>query len=175
VWVEGPVLYDAATGNELERLTNMGGIHWTAFSPDGRWLAVASNGRDVYIFPAKQSTTEERRNEIARLIAQFDDDDYAQREAASKRLAELAGEALPQLRGALTSPSAETRIRCRRLVEQAQSGAGARKLVGHGEELECLAFSKDGKYLASGDWQGVIKLWQVGTWENIATLDDTAR
>jgi WD40 repeat protein len=171
VWVEGPVLFDVATGNELERLTNMGGIHWTAFSPDGRWLAVASNGRDVYIFPAKQSPSDERRAQIARLIAQFEDDDYAKREAASKRLAELAGEALPQLREALNSPSAEVRIRCRRLVEQAQSGATAKKLTGHGEELECLAFSKDGKYLASGDWQGVIKIWNIATWKNIATLE----
>jgi WD40 repeat protein len=136
---------------------------------------VASNGRDVYIFPAKQSPAADRRGEIARLIAQFEDDDYAKREAASKRLAELAGEALPQLREALNSPSAEVRIRCRRLVEQAQSGASAKKLAGHSEELESLAFSKDGKYLASGDWQGVIKVWNVATWENVATLDYVAR
>ncbi|MEX2139110.1 MAG: WD40 repeat domain-containing protein [Pirellulales bacterium] len=173
VWVEGPVLFDVNTGKERDRLTNLGGIHWTTYSPDGRWLAVATNGRDVYIFPAQHEPTEAEQREIARLIKQFEDDDYAKREAASKRLAELGGIALPQIREGLKSESAEVRIRCRRLVAQAQSGANARKLTGHGAELECLAFSPDGRYLASGDWQGTVIIWDVEEWKSIATLGYT--
>ena len=101
---------------------------------------------------------------------QFEDDDYARREAASKRLAELGGIALPQVRAAIESDSAEVRIRCRRLIAQAQSGATARKLTGHNAELECLAFSPDGRFLASGDWQGTIKIWNTADWKNTATL-----
>lgn len=56
------------------------------------------------------------------------------------------------------------------MIEQAQSGRFARKLAGHAEELECLAFSADGRYLASGDWQGVVKIWDVERWQEVATL-----
>jgi WD40 repeat protein len=169
-WVQGPVLFDVVTGKQRDRLTNLGGIHWTTYSPDGRWLAVATNGRDVSIFPAQHEPTDPERREIARLIKEFENDDYAKREAASKRLAELGGIALPRLREELESQSAEVRVRCRRLIEQAQSGANARKLAGHNDELECLAFSPDGRYLASGDWAGVIKVWEVNGWKEAATL-----
>ncbi len=169
-WVDGLVLFDVATGKERDRLRNLGGIHWVAYSPDGRWLAVATNGDEVSIFPAQQAATAADLREIDRLIEQFEDDDYAKREASSRRLAELGGIALPRIRAGLESKSAEVRIRCRRLLAQAQSGASARKLTGHTGELECLAFSSDGRRLASGDWQGTIKIWDTGDWKNTATL-----
>jgi WD40 repeat protein len=53
----------------------------------------------------------------------------------------------------------------------AHSAASARKLAGHTEALECLAFSKDGKYLASGDWQGVVKVWDTESWLQFASLE----
>jgi WD40 repeat protein len=36
-----------------------------------------------------------------------------------------------------------------------------------------LAISPDGKLLASGDWDGVVKLWDLTTGKEVATLKDS--
>ncbi|MYB02249.1 T9SS type A sorting domain-containing protein, partial [Candidatus Poribacteria bacterium] len=43
-------------------------------------------------------------------------------------------------------------------------------LEGHGDDVISIAFSPDGKTLASGAWDGIVKLWDVATKENIATF-----
>jgi len=44
-------------------------------------------------------------------------------------------------------------------------------LVGYTHEVRALAFSPDGKTLASGDEGGMVKLWDVSTWEPLLTLE----
>ena len=44
------------------------------------------------------------------------------------------------------------------------------KLDGHAREVASVAFSPDGKTLASGSWDSTIKLWEVATGRNTATL-----
>jgi len=43
-------------------------------------------------------------------------------------------------------------------------------LRGHRKAPVCLAFTQDGKTLASGDGEGVIKLWHVPTGQELLTL-----
>ncbi len=43
--------------------------------------------------------------------------------------------------------------------------------VGHHGKVEAVSFTSDGRYLASGGYDGVIKIWEVGTWKNVATLE----
>ncbi|NES07355.1 MAG: WD40 repeat domain-containing protein [Okeania sp. SIO2F4] len=43
-------------------------------------------------------------------------------------------------------------------------------LTGHESQVLCLAFSGDGKTLASGDMDGVIKLWSVETGKSVVTI-----
>jgi WD40 repeat protein len=38
-----------------------------------------------------------------------------------------------------------------------------RILKGKGSQVYCLAFSPDGKLLASGDWEGAVRLWEVNS------------
>jgi WD40 repeat protein len=47
---------------------------------------------------------------------------------------------------------------------------GPRVLRGHEKLVSSLAFSPDGRFLASGSWDGAIKIWNPVTGENVTTL-----
>ncbi len=49
-------------------------------------------------------------------------------------------------------------------------GGGLRTLKGHTDAVECLAFSADGKRLASGSQDRTIRIWDVATGECVQTL-----
>jgi WD40 repeat protein/tRNA A-37 threonylcarbamoyl transferase component Bud32 len=53
---------------------------------------------------------------------------------------------------------------------QRQSELGVRTLPGHGSAVTGVAFSPDGRRLASADAKGVIKLWDVATGREVLTL-----
>ena len=40
----------------------------------------------------------------------------------------------------------------------------------HTDDVTSVAFSDDGALLASGAWDGIVKVWNTTTKENIATL-----
>jgi WD40 repeat protein len=50
----------------------------------------------------------------------------------------------------------------------------AATLAGHTERILTLAFSSDGKYLASGSWDKTIKVWAVKAEQEVCTLDGHA-
>lgn len=54
-------------------------------------------------------------------------------------------------------------------VSADQSFRWERSLVGHSDWVRSVAFSPDGKMLASGSFDGVVKFWQVGTWHVLRT------
>lgn len=45
-----------------------------------------------------------------------------------------------------------------------------RTFVGHGETVDALAFSPDGKWLATGSWDDTAKIWDVATGKAVCTL-----
>jgi WD40 repeat protein len=45
-------------------------------------------------------------------------------------------------------------------------------LSGHLKEVKDVAFSPDGRVLASGSWDNTIKLWDTSTWKELRTLED---
>ena len=49
---------------------------------------------------------------------------------------------------------------------------GKERLIatGHKSVLSDLVFSPDGRWLASGNYDGTVKLWEVGAWRCVATL-----
>jgi WD40 repeat protein len=170
-WNGSLSIIDIASGNSAFKFTNRNGVRCVALSPDGKWLAVAPGyDRRIKLVRFEQSSGDGQQRQIAGLIEQFRDDDYAKREAASQQLAALGPMVVEQLRANLNSPNAEVRVRCRRLMERILDLAFARQLIGHEAEATWVAFSPDGKLLASGDAQGIVKLWTVPDGKELLSL-----
>jgi WD40 repeat protein len=50
------------------------------------------------------------------------------------------------------------------------SGRTLAPMAGHGALVQALAFSPDGRTLISGDTSGVVRLWNVATWQELFEL-----
>jgi WD40 repeat protein len=141
-----------------------------AFSAKAGKLATnGGGGIEFFDFPPGEPTVKEKAR-IAELLVRFDDESYDVREAAGKEMMEIGIVAEPELRRAMKeSPSAEVRIRCRRLREQIMEKPKA-SLTGHPSEVQGLAFSPDGETFASGGMDGIVRLWSVKDLKELGRL-----
>ncbi|MBI3412032.1 MAG: WD40 repeat domain-containing protein [Planctomycetes bacterium] len=55
-------------------------------------------------------------------------------------------------------------------IWDAKTGKQIRSLKGHGDPIEGLAISKDGKFLASGSKDQTVKIWDVAAGKDVQTL-----
>ncbi len=156
--------WDAEAGTPHWQLERMGSVNALAYSPSRDLLAIAGNRRRIELVSSvfRECDAAERRR-LETLLAQLDDDSYAVREAASRRIIEMGLLAEPWLRRLMTeSQSAEVRLRCRHLREQLLTTSQA-ELSGLGEEVESVAFAPDGDVLASVNHRGAVLLWDIAT------------
>lgn len=131
-------------------------------SPDNRTLIVYDDEPTIKLVRvALFAPTEGLQQRIEKLIAAWQDDDYARREEASRQLIELGLVAEPQLRKAMESDAVEVRIRARRARAAVLSPEPEAVSVGHQANVGAVRFSPDGRIVASGDAEGVVKLWDL--------------
>jgi WD40 repeat protein len=164
-------LWSVATGEVRVRFGGTGGVHQLAFSQTARTLAVCGYGRDISLFDLTLAEPAAKdRERIQTLLAKLDDDSYDVREATGKELQKLGFTAEAQLRrAAKEAESTEVRIRARRLRQALLSKPRA-QLRGHTAEITSVAFSPDGKILASGGKDGTVRFWDLASRKEIACL-----
>jgi WD40 repeat protein len=136
-------------------------------------LAVCrTEGESINLFDLSlQEPLEETRQQIEKLLTKLDDEHYEVRESATEKLLGIGLAAEVQLFRALQDhPSVEVRIRARRIRDQLL-GQPTASLGGHTSPIDHLAFSPDGKQLASATRDGTIKLWDVSTRKEVMALD----
>jgi WD40 repeat protein len=112
-------------------------------------------------------------DEMARLVKQLGDDDFARREAASKRLIEIGELALDALRNAAESDDAEVRRRAGEIVAGIENRLYGEqlRLTGHTNSVTGVVVSADGNRLLTCSTDQTLRLWDAATGKQLRVLE----
>jgi len=151
-------LWNLTTGQELQTFPSPDTVSFVAFSPDGRFLAYLASGSVFF----RDLSTGHTPSMLVRLplffLASKGLNSYIDSisfSPDSKLLAGASRERLVLTAGAVSHPEVT--------LWNVESGNRVLTLSGHKGSIRSIAFSPDGKLLASGSSDQTVKLWNVET------------
>ena len=141
------ILWDVGTGRMKAKVDEPKGIRALAFSPDGKLLATADYYANKVALrdPATGKVRQDLATPHANNMVAFSPD--------SKTLA-----------AAILNPSTQG------VLWDLATGRELKQLAGHTHWSSCIAFSGDGRLVATGSRDKTIKLWDVLTGREVATF-----
>jgi WD40 repeat protein/serine/threonine protein kinase len=156
-------LWDAETGRELGHplRENVGDGSSLSFSPDGKHLAVASGERlQGSVVTVWNLETRTKIYEIAAAKGDLSFIDVA---------FSPDGKYLAMATGAWDLASIEKKTGTV-VIRDASTGKELISVCGHDGPLSCLAYSPDGRLIATAGWDNLVKVWNAQTGEELLTF-----